>query len=483
MRMLTGTAAFALIAMTVPAPVLAQADTAQEAVVTSMSQLTSTSHASDGMERSRDGNPIFVGPMGGQAVSYNGYQYAVFYSGRDRTIPREEASSRVVIARRPLGSTNWEYSILRDYLITSDDAHNRQTIAVSEGDGRIHISFDHHNRRTLNYAATAAGVADDPANVVWDNSVFTYAENLGGDPQTRLDVTYPLFAPFPGGGLIIYFRSGGSVGGEMRLAHYDAETGTWGEVRNISSRWGTFNGEETARGPYIASGMQIGGDGSLHASWIFRERSCDYTTSSRSEIFCNHGLFYARSHDEGVTWVRADGSLIADTEAGETISIDNIGGPVVEVPQGLGPSNPSIGSTVDRTTGEVHVLLRHLPSPGAASGPAYFHYLGLPDGTWTQRETDFDGNNARLGIVGDRLYAFVGRDRGEIYFAERGDNFQAWQKLEIKLENGRDFNPRRGFISWDMSMLETGQVSLLWHREPEERGLNSALQVFDIALR
>ena len=475
------TTAVTIAALMMPNAASAQAEDADRAYITGWDQLTSTSHVSDGMERSRDGNPRFEGPLGAQAVSHNGYQYLIFYSGRDRTIPREEASSRVVVARRALGAFGWEFSILRDYAITSDDAHNRQTIGISEADGVVHISFDHHNRPQMNYAATATGVATDPASVEWNDDVFTYAENLGGDPSERLNVTYPSFTQIPGGNLVLYFRSGGSYGGEMRLARYDSAGGEWGVVRNLSTRHGTFNGQETTRGPYMgdARSIQVGTDGTLHAAWVFRERPCDYTTSSRSEIFCNHGLFYAWSQDEGRTWLRADGSQIVDTEAGEMMSIDNLGGPVIEVPKGLGPSNPSITSTVDPVSGDMHVLLRHLDRRGGT--PYYFHYLGQRDGTWTQTQTNFDGNTASLAVVGDRLYAFVGRDRGQIYYAQREDGFSEWERLEIEIEGSRRFDPRGGFITWDLSRLDTGSATMMWHRAPEESGASSPLQIFDIA--
>ncbi len=456
------------------------AQDAERASITGWDQLTAKSHTSDGMERSRDGKPRFAGPLGAQAVSYNGYQYVVFYSGRDRSQPKEEAASYVAVARRKLGGFDWEYSVLEGHKVTSDDAHNRQTIGISGGDGVIHISFDHHNRPTMNYAATAAGVADNPANVTWDNSVFKYAENLGGDPKTRLNVTYPSFKAFPGGNLVVYFRTGGSYGGDMRLGKYDAEQGQWGKVHIVSDRHGTYNGLKTTRGPYLANGMQVGSDGSLHAAWVFRERPCDYTTSSRSEIFCNHGLFYAKSLDEGRTWLRADGTVIADTEKGEAISIDNIGRPMIEIPKGLGPSNPSITSTVDPVSGDMHVLLRHLPQRGAKQA-YYFHYLGKPDGSWSQQQTNFDGNDATLAVAGDRLYAFVGRDKGQIYYANRSNDFRKWKRLPIEIDKKRKFDPQGGYITWDLSLLEEGQATMLWHRAPETRGVSSPVQVFDIA--
>ena len=460
---------------------LAEQEPAERAYITGWDTLTAASHTSDGTERARDGNLRFLGPMGAVGVSHEGYQYIVYYTGRDRTIPREDAYSEVVVARRKLGSFDWERSTLQGYRVTSDDAHNRQTIGISSGDGVIHISFDHHNRPAMNYAATALGVANNPATVAWDDSVFTYAENLGGDPTERLEVTYPDFKAFPGGNLLIYFRTGGSFGGDMRVAKYDAALGTWGKVHVVSNRHGTFEGRETTRGPYLADGMQVGADGSLHAAWVFRERPCDYTTSSRSEIFCNHGLFYARSEDEGLTWLRNDGSQVADTSLGETISIDNIGGPVIEVPKGLGPSNPGITSTIDPETGDMHVLLKHLPEPGAPQS-YYFHYLGKPDGSWTQNRTDFAGNHTSLAMVGDRLYAFVGRDKGQIYYAERADDFRNWERMPIAIDDNRKFDPQGGYSTWDLSHVHEGKVTFIWHQEPETQGISTPVLVYDITM-
>jgi hypothetical protein len=473
--------ALALAAFNVMPATAGKTRTADQARVTGDSELASLSHASDGSERAQNGQPRFTGPMGAQAVSYKGYQYVIYYTGRDRSMPRNEASSDVVIARRKLGTFKWERSTLQGYKVTSDDAHNRQTIGIAKGDGTIHISFDHHNRPQMNYAVTAKGVANNPRSVKWDNNVFRYAPNLGGDPIEELDVTYPSFKQFPGGNMIVYFRTGGSYGGDMRVGKYNAATGQWGKVHVASSRHGTYLGLKTTRGPYLANGMQVGGDGALHAAWVWRERPCDYTTASRSEAFCNHGIYYAKSKDEGRTWLRADGSLIADTEKGEAISIDNIGGPVAEVTKGQGPTNPSITSTVDPVSGEMHVLIKQLPTAGA-NDSYYFHYRGAPDGKWSGQQTSFSANDAELAIVGDRLYAFVGRDMGQIFFANRKDGFQNWQRITITDRDGKPLEPKGGFVTWDLSNVAKGRVCMLWHKGSETLGQSTPIWVMDMTL-
>jgi BNR repeat-containing family member len=476
-----GSALFAIALCLEPLPLSAKSDkAASEAIVTGMNELAPLSHASNGSDRAQDGKPRFTGPMGAQAVSYKGWQYVIYYTGRDRSQPQGIGSSDVVIARRKLGGFKWQRSTLKGYRVISDDAHNRQTIGIASGDGTIHIAFDHHNQPQMNYAVTAKGVADDPGKVKWDDSVFRYAPNLGGDPTEKLEVTYPSFKPFPGGNMIVYFRSGGSYGGEMRVGKYDAATGKWGKVHSVSSRHGTYRGLKTTRGPYLG-GMQVSGDGVLQMAWLFRERPCDYTTESRIEAFCNHGIFYAKSKDEGRTWLRADGSLIADTDKGEAISIDNIGPPVVEVVKGQGPTNPSIASTVDPANGEMHVLLKHLPTPGAQES-IYFHYRGTADGKWSGRQTNFSGNDSTLVMVKDRLYAFIGREKGQIFYADRKDGFRSWKQMSIKGSDGTLLEPSGGFINWDLSNLSNGRVSMLWHKGSDVLGQSTPIWVLDVRL-
>jgi hypothetical protein len=454
-------------------PTLAAAKDAPQARVTGISELAALSHASDGSERAQEGKPRFTGPMGAQAVSHKGYQYVIYYTGRDRSVPRGQSSSDVVIARRKLGGFDWQRATLQGYKVTSDDAHNRQAIGISKGDGVIHISFDHHNRPQMNYAMTPKGVADNPGKVKWDDGIFRYAPNLNGDPAEKLDVTYPSFEQFPGGNLVTYFRSGGSYGGDMRVGKYDAKTGKWGKVHIVSSRHGTYKGLKTTRGPYLGNGMQVAADGSLHAAWLWRERPCDYTTESRSEAFCNHGIYYAKSSDEGRSWQRADGSLIADTEKGESISIDNT--------KGQGPTNPSITSTIDPANGEMHVLLKQLPTPGAKDS-FYFHYRGTTNGKWSGQQTSFSASDAELAMVGDRLYAFTGRETGQIFYASRKDGFQNWQRMSIKKADGQPLEPKGGFITWDLSTVSEGRVSMLWHTGSQVLGQSTPIWILDVAL-
>ena len=456
----------------------------KSAEVSYHSQLAALSHGSDGSDRARDGKPRFLGPLGARGVTYKGYQYIVYYSGKDRSLSEEEGAARVIIARRAVAGGDWEKSVLQGYKVTSDDAHNRQSIGIS-GDGVIHIAFDHHSIPVLNYAKTKKGIANNPEDVVWDNTIFTYAKNFGQDilkPGTR--VTYPNFNQFPGGGLILYFRNGGSYGGDMQLARYDAERSEWAFVRNISTRQGTYKGLETRRGPYTSGGLQVDKDGGLHVSWVFRERPCEGVKPDiHYERFCNHGLFYASSPDEGGTWYHADGRLVADTAKGEAISIDNILPKVVDIPKVLGASNVMNASTMDSQNGNMHVLISHLPSEDSTE-PQVYHYTGTPDGVWTGKPSSFEASDAKLAVSGDYMFAFTGRRKASIFYAQRGNDFKTWKEIPIEgTLNGDKLDIVGGYITWDLSRLDTdGVASVIWHTAPESgrHGDASPIYVADL---
>lgn len=79
-------------------------------------------------------------------VSFNGYQYATTYT----TSEYGGTTNHVTVGRRTITPTgDWEFLTLTDYNQTTDDGHNIVSIGISTGDGRIHLSFDHHVCLTL----------------------------------------------------------------------------------------------------------------------------------------------------------------------------------------------------------------------------------------------------------------------------------------------------------------------------------------------
>ncbi|MDE6772416.1 MAG: BNR repeat-containing protein, partial [Muribaculaceae bacterium] len=158
------------------------------------------------------------------------------------------------------------------------DAHNVISIGV-DGDGFLHVSFDHHGNR-LRYARSAA-----PGSLI----LGEMSPMLGGDDEN--DVTYPEFYSMPGGDLIFAYRSGRSGQGNLVLNRYSVKKKEWSRLHDV-----LIDGEGK-RNAYWQ--MYVDPAGIMHLSWVWRETWLVET---------NHDLCYARSRDGGKTWERSDGS-------------------------------------------------------------------------------------------------------------------------------------------------------------------------------
>lgn len=74
-------------------------------------------------------------------ITFGDHQYVTFYS----TTPEGYSHHYVNVGRRQVtpSAGDWEYLTLTDYVQTTMDGHNMISMGIS-GDGRIHLSFDHH---------------------------------------------------------------------------------------------------------------------------------------------------------------------------------------------------------------------------------------------------------------------------------------------------------------------------------------------------
>lgn len=450
--------------------------------------LTKSSHTSDGSDRAKNGKPRFVGSLGADTITYKGYQYGVFYSAKDRG-GYGDFFAEVMIARRKIGTSNWEYSTLPVYRVTSNDAHNRVSIAISEGDGTIHIAFDHHNTPRINYARTLPGVADKPESTIWNDQVFSFQRNMGFAKNAVERVTYPTFHTIPGGNLLMYFRSGGSTQGAMTFARYDAKQSKWTFVRKVSTAEGFFaknvtgNKAPSFRGPYTTGGPKIDENGRIHISWLFREKpvNCNPggTNGGRD---CNHGLYYAYSDDQGVTWFNSSGKLIADTSQGQFMSVETQGLEVADIPTLLKPSNVSLNAILDPVTGNYHVLIEHKTSP--TDDTLLHRYVRDRKGKWTVELFDFSAASVKMKILGDQMFAFAGRTEAKVYYANRKTGFTDWQQVIIPKSPDTQNTIEKGYINWDLSLLDSGRVSLTWHQEPKNKtyGKGAPIYTYDFSI-
>ncbi len=202
-------------------------------------------------------------------VTHSRTQFAAFY----------DADAHLVLAKRTLGSDTWK-THRTEHRGNVADAHNSVSLAV-DGDGFLHVSWDHHNN-PLNYARSSAPLSLELAA----------KSPMTGQRESR--VTYPQFHLLPGGDLLFLYRDGGSGNGSLVLNRYSTAQKTWSTVQ------ANLIDGEGQRSPYW--GFTVDSRGTLHLAWIWRDSP---------DVATNHDLAYARSTDGGITWTRTDGTALA----------------------------------------------------------------------------------------------------------------------------------------------------------------------------
>ncbi len=241
-------------------------------------------------------------------VSNNNFQYISYYDNE----------GRVILGKRMLNSNNWETKIT-PYKGNVKDAHNIISLMV-DGDGYLHISWDHHGG-ALNYARSVAPGSLELGPKL--KMVSSFEDN---------GVTYPEFYTLPDGDLLFVYRYGASGAGNIVMNRYSTEDQKWSRVHdNLVSG-------EGKRNAYWQ--MSVDNNGGVHLSWVWRD-TWDVST--------NHNLCYAYSPDGGITWETSEGKALDVPVTYETSEV------IWEIPQKsslinqtsmttYGASNPAIAS-------------------------------------------------------------------------------------------------------------------------------------------
>ncbi len=199
-------------------------------------------------------------------ATFNDVQYIAYY----------DPEGYVTVGKRNINSDKWELSRTR-FKGNVKDAHNIISIGI-DGEGYLHIAFDHHGN-PLKYArAVAAGSLE-----------FQEMEGMIHDDEDN--VTYPEFYRMRNGDLLFIYRSGSSGRGNMVINRYDVENKRWRRVQDA-----LIDGEDE-RSPYWQ--VSVDNNDVIHVSWVWRETWLVET---------NHDMCYARSEDGGTTWVKSDGT-------------------------------------------------------------------------------------------------------------------------------------------------------------------------------
>lgn len=203
---------------------------------------------------------------GSSVVTHGDTQYVSYY----------DEDGYVVLGKRKLSDTAWTLHTTQ-FRGNISDAHNVISLGV-DGDGYLHVSFDHHGH-PLRYAK---GIA--PGSLVLGQLL-----PMTGNDES--DVTYPEFYSMPDGDLIFAYRSGASGRGNLILNRYDVQCKSWSRIHDV-----LIDGEGK-RNAYWQ--MYVDPKGTMHLSWVWRETWLVET---------NHDLCYAKSIDGGKTWLKSDGA-------------------------------------------------------------------------------------------------------------------------------------------------------------------------------
>lgn len=364
-------------------------------------------------------------------VTFGEYQYTVFW----------DADGVFVLARRHLADNTVQLVRMPGWRLSVDDAHRNTCLGISEKDGRLHFSWDHHNN-PLNYGRTRAGFLTQPPAQISAGDFEPRQPPAEGDfPMSR--VTYPRFINDNKGGLYLFYREGGSGNGDNYLWRYDAETGRWTMVGCVFSKRGTYApwNNSTSRNAYFHD-LLFDRNNRLHATWVYREVAETWAS--------NHDLHYAYSDDGGATWFNNSGEKIADMSADDPIELNDAGIVVREIPVFSWLMNA--GCMALDSKGRPHVMTFKLPEPREPNqlkhdppdvirhDLRFVHYWRDDDGTWHGGEPihpingDIPGESVARGDIvfgpDDTLFFYwVDRNDGRFRYlvAFAADQWQSWR--------------------------------------------------------
>jgi hypothetical protein len=362
-------------------------------------------------------------------VSHGDQQYAAFY----------DPEARVVLARRTLGSPDWELA-RTPYRGRVRDAHNSISIAV-DGAGVLHVAWDHHGN-ALRYAR---GVAPGALELGPEQPML-------GREEDR--VTYPEFYLLPGGDLLFLYRDGASGNGDLMMNRWDAARGVWRRVQS-----GLLDGEGQ-RNAYWQFALDP--QGGFHLSWVWRETG---------DVATNHDLGYARSTDGGASWTRSDGTAYALPITAASAEY------ACRIPQG----SELINQTSMAADASGRPVIAGYWRPAGAAAPQYM--LVRHDGAGWQaqavgrRKSDFTlsgGGSKRLPISRPQVATRIrgGRTEAVLLFRdrERGDRVSAavcadldaggWRFVDLTARPVGQWEPNFDPVRWQ----EDGALHLLVQR-------------------
>ncbi|MDP4276135.1 MAG: BNR repeat-containing protein [Bacteroidota bacterium] len=354
-------------------------------------------------------------------VSYNGYQYTVYYN----------ANRNVTIARRKLPLGTWK-EVVFPHRNTRDDSHDVISMGICKNDGTIHLAYDHHNN-TLQYNRSVPGLANDPEHLAWDISNFGAMTSQLVSDVTIPNVTYPRFINKPDGDLLFECRYKLSGDGDSYLREYNGLTHTW----KLIGRYVQGMNANPNACAYI-NRMDYDVNGRLHVSWCWRD---DFSGCS------NHDLYYGYSDDNGKTWKDTHDSIVAVTELIDPTD-SRVSGTcmreglpslkIATIPYNKGYINQETQATDSK--GRVHIVNSYMEDgtdsnwTTSRTKAVLHHRYRDADGTWHCNLIKNNGANVNSYcrvqlIIDSNDNAIVIANGAEIYTATAANNYEDWQLL------------------------------------------------------
>ena len=422
--------------------------------------------------------------------THSGWQYAVYYTAKDST---DHSPLFVTIARRNLNPPeSWQTVVLSNYEQTIDDGHNTISLGISGGDGRIHLSFDHHCSQ-LNYIVSNPGVASAPESHPWSPSIFTFVQHtLPGDKNIRPDffreVSYPRFVSVDED-MLFAFRIGQAGSGSEVLYRYSSTTSHF----TYAGTYLTGSGNS----PY-PNGLDYR-RGKLHVSWCYRgfveyEGVHDSASTAHKAQAGPNGpennydlcYMYSDGLPVGKQWRGNDGggiaTITAEEEEGEgkgtkcTVMPDTKGIRVFEIPKGSGILNQE--SQCMDWTGRFHVLNRE----NGSGVERWYVYSRDRSGVWRKTmvpDEEPTETGSRGTICADR--------KGFTYIVlpGNGDDSLKVKRLDWKSEQFEQIWHGKGYDGEplvDLARLETEDVMSIFTRTNFDDDRQRQVVVLDIDL-
>jgi len=282
-------------------------------------------------------------------VSDGDTQYIAFY----------DKDAAVVLGKRKLGSTQWALQRTQ-YHGNASDAHNSISIMV-DGAGYLHLAWDLHNQRLRYARSVQPGALEMSAELPM----------LGKDEESA---SYPEFFRCPDGGLLFFYRDGGSGHGNLVMNRYDVKSGAWTRLHS------NLIGGEGQRSAYWQGFVDAAG--TIHLSWVWRESP---------DVASNHDMAYARSRDGGLTWERSNGERyvlpITAASAEYAARIPQRSELINQTSMAAGADGKPVIASYWRAEG------KQVPQ---------YHLLYLDGGKWRQLDLDFRRMAFSLGGLGTK---------------------------------------------------------------------------------